>query len=138
MKIIIWSTLILVTIYKFYRIYKDNQQPKEQAWEDAHHTTILYDQPAESAIFKPIYLVAHYSIISGLKIDQIFAPAINTSAEKAGWKESWDVDDHDSAIASLEWLKTQGHRSELTKYVNLFNGSNWVNVTQHGSFTTQY
>lgn len=130
MKIIIWSTLILVTIYKFYRIYKDSKQPKNPSWQDAHHTTMLYGQPTESRVFKPIYLAAHYSIISGLKIDQIFAPAINNPDEKAGWKESWDVDDHASAIESLEWLKTQGHRAELTKYVNLFNGSNWVNVTQ--------
>lgn len=130
MKNIIWGVLILVTIYRFYQIFKESKTQKKQGWEDNNHTKIMYAQPSESHIFKPIYLAAHYSIISGLKVDQVLDTEINTPNEKASWKESWDVDDHESAIQSLEWLQNTGHRANLTKYVNLFNGQNWVNVTQ--------
>lgn len=126
MENIIWFALVLFAIYKIYSMYKESKENTN----NTQRTKISYTHPSESTSFKPLYLAAHYSIISGLNVDQVQDKEINNASEKEGWKESWNVYNHDTAIESLEWLQKEGHRRSIKKYVNLFNGSNWVNVTK--------
>ncbi len=98
------------------------KKDKGVSWSERNFTDLKYSSdPISKDIQKGMFLAAPYSVVSDLELDRLKVSSMNTAEEKANWKSSWSVMDHDSAIKNLKWLQLEGHRMNLYEIISIFN-----------------